>query len=170
MSIRPVTPADVPALAELHVRCWRVAYDGLVPAGALARFDAGEHAARWAARYDDPRPGRTELLAEDDGGLLGFVTYGSARPKAGEDVAGAEIYAIYVDPERWGTGAGHALMTRALDDLGARGVRPVRLWALDGNERARRFYLRHGFAEDGESAVYDFFGAELDIVRYTLDG
>ncbi|GLZ75607.1 N-acetyltransferase [Actinorhabdospora filicis] len=166
MRIRPVAPADVPALAALHVRCWRGAYEGLVPAEALARFDPDEHAARWAARLAERRPGRTELLAEDGGGPVGFVNYGDQRGEGG----GGEIYAIYVDPERWGTGAGHALMTRALEDLRGRGVSPVRLWALDGNERARRFYLRHGFSEDGESSVYDFFGAELDVVRYTFDG
>lgn len=169
MRIRPITRADVPACAELHVRCWRESYDGLVPADALARFDAGEHAQRWAARLDEPRPGRTELLAEDATGLLGFVNFGAYRPERGEG-DGAEIYSIYVDPGHWGTGAGHALLTRALADLRESGLTPVRLWALDGNERARRFYLRHGFAEDGESAVYDFFGAGLDVVRYTLDG
>ncbi|NUR29276.1 MAG: GNAT family N-acetyltransferase, partial [Catenulispora sp.] len=69
----------------------------------------------------------------------------------------------------WGTGAGHALMEAALARLRELGLSPVRLWALDGNERAARFYRRQGFALDGERTVYDFNGASLPISRYELD-
>jgi ribosomal protein S18 acetylase RimI-like enzyme len=38
---------------------------------------------------------------------------------------------------------GHALLTRAIGDA------PAYLWMLKGNDRAQRFYERHGFAFDG---------------------
>ena len=66
----------------------------------------------------------------------------------------AEIYAIYVRPSAWDGGVGTALLTAALADLGDRGSREVRVWALRGNSRAGDFYVRRGFRRaDGERPV-----------------
>jgi GNAT superfamily N-acetyltransferase len=79
------------------------------------------------------------------------------------------VYAIYVDPEHWSTGAGRALMTAALDYLTASGPRPVRLWALDGNERARRFYERCGFVADGAVGSHPVRDElEVPTIRFSL--
>jgi GNAT superfamily N-acetyltransferase len=55
------------------------------------------------------------------------------------------IWKLYVRPRHQGTGAGHALMARLLDE--APQGSDVALEYTDGNSRAARFYLRHGFAE-----------------------
>jgi len=175
LAIRPVRLGDVPVVAELHHRCWQVAYAGLVPAEALAAMDLARSTARWRLGLTDPPADRYQLLAERaDGEIVAFVTYGAYRED--HDAArrnarlGAEIYAIYADPGAWGTGAGHALMEAALDHLRELGLSPVRLWAMDGNERAARFYRRHGFTLDGAATVYEFNGAPLPISRYELAG
>jgi RimJ/RimL family protein N-acetyltransferase len=50
------------------------------------------------------------------------------------------------------------------------GPRPVRLWTLDGNERARRFYQRYGFVADGALGSHPVGdGVEVPTLRYTLD-
>ena len=55
------------------------------------------------------------------------------------------IWKLYLLPEHQGTGAGHALMDRLLAEAPAGSE--VLLEYTDGNERAARFYHRHGFAE-----------------------
>ena len=74
-----------------------------------------------------------------------------------------EIYAIYVHPDAWSTGAGRALMTAALDDLGAG---PVVLWVLTVNRRAQRFYRLAGFRPDGTEKLADMPDGQLPEIRY----
>ena len=83
------------------------------------------------------------------GGNQGFLCWQ-------ETADGAEIVAIHSLPESWGTGLGHAMLTRALEQIGNR---PVYLWAFRENTRARRFYERHGFHWDGSERVSEFDGA-----------
>ncbi|MBB6032557.1 GNAT family N-acetyltransferase [Phytomonospora endophytica] len=170
--IRPVALDDVRAVVELHHRCWRAAYAGLVPDEALDAMDLGRSVEQWRRGVLDPPADRFRLLAERTGSVVAFITYGTYRedhdPDRRDAALGGEIYAVYADPEAWGTGAGHALMTTALARLRELGLSPIRLWALDGNERAARFYLRHGFALDGARTVLDFNGASLPISRYEL--
>lgn len=173
LTVRPVLLGDVPVVAELHHRCWQVAYADLVPAEALAKMDLALSTARWRLGFIEPPVDRYQLLAEREGGeVVAFVSYGAYRED--HDTArrnaslGAEIYAIYADPRAWGIGAGHALMEAALTHLRELGMSPVRLWAMDGNERAAGFYRRHGFALDGATTVYEFNGAPLPISRYEL--
>ncbi len=49
---------------------------------------------------------------------------------------------LYVHPDHWGRGAGHALLTAAMSSADR-----LQLWAFQRNERARRFYAAHGFEE-----------------------
>ena len=52
--------------------------------------------------------------------------------------------------------------------LGDDCYRPVVLWVLADNARARRFYERAGFAADGSSKILTGLGGVLEI-RYTRD-
>lgn len=172
LTIRPIELGDVPLVAELHHRCWQAAYADLVPAEALAKMDLTESTARWQRGVIDPPAGRFQLLAEHESKVVAFISYGAYRddhdPDRRNPGHGGEIYSVYADPRSWGTGAGHALLEAALVHLRELGASPVRLWALDGNERADRFYRRHGFAPDGETMIYDFNGAPLPLSRYAL--
>jgi RimJ/RimL family protein N-acetyltransferase len=90
------------------------------------------------------------------GGEQGFLCWQET-----ED--GAEIVAIHSLPESWGTGLGHAMLTKALKQIGDR---QVSLWAFQENTRARRFYEKHGFRWDGSRRVSEFDGAvEVRYVR-----
>jgi RimJ/RimL family protein N-acetyltransferase len=85
------------------------------------------------------------------------------------------VYAIYVDPDRWSTGTGRALMDTAVAHLHDAGFVEIRLWVLDDNPRARRFYERAGFRADGVTKVDTFdaggrFETEAVEVRYALGG
>ena len=60
-----------------------------------------------------------------------------------------ELYAIYLDPDRIGTGPGRRLSEHAVEDLRSRGFDTATLWVLETNERARRFYEAAGWTHDG---------------------
>ena len=105
------------------------------------------------------------LLAEHACKPLGFVSYGPSRDDDAPET-GAEIYGLYVHPDAWSTGKGQQLHDGALAALGASGSTVVTLWVLTSNDRAQRFYSRHGWQLDGATKVVELDGVTLSEVRY----
>jgi ribosomal protein S18 acetylase RimI-like enzyme len=96
---------------------------------------------------------------------------GRARDESAPPPDGAgEVYAIYVHPERVGTGHGRILFAHAVGDLRARALDPLVVWVFEDNPRARRFYEAAGFRPDGARHEIDFDGVRVPEVRYRLDG
>lgn len=166
MRIRPATLDDAPAIAAVHVASWQGAYRGVFPDEVL---DGPEFAANrlrlWEQLLSEHAPGSVNLVAEHDGRAVGLL---HARPTRDEDAGAgtAEVVAIYAAPDSWGTGAGRALRSGALDALRDGGFSDVTLWALDSNERARRFYELAGFAPDGATKEDVMAGTPIREVRY----
>jgi ribosomal protein S18 acetylase RimI-like enzyme len=154
MRVRPARPEDAAAIADVHVRSWQTAYEHIFGSERLATLDFERRRAGWA---DAIERGHAVLVAEDDGGaVVGFVSVGDG-----------ELYAIYVRPEAWGTGAGPALMGEATRVLAADNDEAV-LWVLEDNARARRFYEREGWTLDGGTKDDEFLGVEVREVRYRI--
>jgi ribosomal protein S18 acetylase RimI-like enzyme len=165
MRIRKAVVDDAEAIARLNVLAWQVAYEGHMPADFLAALDPAARALRWREQMLATEPDQAVFVAENaDGTVIGFAACGNERT----DASAGEVFAIYVDPARWGAGAGRALMDAAVAHLTAAGPRPVRLWALDGNERARRFYERYGFVADGATGRHTIPDGEVPTLRFTL--
>ena len=78
-------------------------------------------------------------------------------------VAAPFLEAIYVRPSSWGGGLAVELHDAAVAELRARGVARARLWVLEGNARARRFYERLGWSPDGTSRVVEFPPNPIDL-------
>lgn len=153
--VRAATRADAPAIARVRVETWRAAYAGLIAPEVLDQLDAEREGARRAELWDeyhaDPRTG--EFVAQDGDDVVGWAATGPATDETpGEH---GQIFAIYVVPAHWSTGVGHVLLTAAEDHLPTAGYTRAVLWVLDGNERAARFYERHGWLEDGATLVED---------------
>jgi ribosomal protein S18 acetylase RimI-like enzyme len=165
--IRPITDADIDAVAAVRVRSWQVAYAGIVPADYLAAMDPVQDAER--RRSWPVPPGAQTLVAVAGGQVIGFVSFGPS-PDDEPGPAGGHLYAIYVDPASWGHGAGRRLIEGARRGLAAAGCTVMRLWVLEENHRARRFYERAGLAPDGTRNFYTPRGttAELPELRYAV--
>lgn len=163
--VRPAVVDDADAIARVQVRSWQVAYRGFMPDDLLDSLDVTAGARQQRERLGQLPPGAQCFVAIDPTGqTVGFVQVGDYEEGDGS----GQVYAIYVAPEHWSTGAGRALMAAALDFLTAGGPRPVRLWALDGNERARRFYERCGFVADGAVGSHHVRGElEVPIIRFS---
>jgi GNAT superfamily N-acetyltransferase len=78
-------------------------------------------------------------------------------------VAGEWLNGLYVRPEAWGTGVATRLHDRAVEAIRAGGHARARLWVLEDNVRARRFYERRGWLLDGTTRVVEFPPHPLDV-------
>jgi ribosomal protein S18 acetylase RimI-like enzyme len=160
--IRPASPDDALAIETIRVHGWRSAYRHVFPAAELDELPID--AERWRSRLHVPPPGWSTVVCEVEGRVVGFASTGPSRD---EDEIG-ELYAIYVDPDQWSTGAGRALMTEAEQRLAA-DYDAALLWVLEDNPRARGFYERAGWAPDGVRKAEERLGVRAAEVRYRKD-
>ncbi|MEV4344764.1 GNAT family N-acetyltransferase [Actinoplanes sp. NPDC049596] len=156
---------DAEALAEVHVRTWQTAYRGLVPQDHLDRMDPSTRRDGWRRRIQD-NPTGTLVLEDDDHGVAGFISVSPSRDADTDPRLIGEVQAIYVSPGHWDRGAGRLLMRAGLRRLHEAGFEQVILWALETNQRARRFYERGGWRLDGATKTDDSRGFPLVEVRY----
>jgi ribosomal protein S18 acetylase RimI-like enzyme len=147
-AIREAVPEDARAIAEIHVRSWQATYRGLLSDEYLDGLTVEDRVEQHRLSLEEPRAGWTTWVVDEGAGPVGFAITGpSEDADAGERTA--ELYAIYLDPERLGTGTGRRLFEHAVGDLRSRGFRAATLWVLETNERARGFYEAAGWAHDG---------------------
>lgn len=150
MNVRPAAGSDAAAIARVHVASWNAAYRGVIADEALDALTEERLASEWRAEIERPEvQGVTVAVVEDDDGLAGYARYGPARDDDLHPDRDAEVYGFYLHPDRWGKGAGRALMEHVRDDLRRRGFDVVTLWVVQVNERAQAFYRALGFEPDG---------------------
>jgi ribosomal protein S18 acetylase RimI-like enzyme len=163
MLVRGATPDDIRAIATIHVETWRAAYAGTVPAAHLAALSIDEREVRWGnilATSEAPT-----LVVEGERGVVGWCSYGKSRDPDRAPETG-ELWAIYVAPAHWSTGAGRALWLEARRALFEGCFCEATVWVFRGNARAIRFYERAGFVlEPGIDKTVTIGGAALVEVR-----
>jgi ribosomal protein S18 acetylase RimI-like enzyme len=168
VQIREATPADASAIAEVHVRSWQEAYRGQLTDDYLGGLKVEDRLEQHRRSLEEPMPDWRTWVAEDDDGLAGFAVTGPSQD-ADADPKTAEIYAIYLAPERIGSGVGRALFAHAVDDLRSRGFRTATLWVLETNERTRRFYEIAGWRPDGTTTSERVDCEMRPTVRYRVE-
>ena len=139
IDVRRVVPGEWAVLRDVRLRAL------LDAPAAFASTYAREVAfgeAEWRARIG----GGPWWLALAGDVPVGLVA-GYATPEDG-DVR--HLVAMRVEPAARGAGAATALVEAVCAWAAADGGRVVSLWTADGNDRARRFYQRLGFAGTGE--------------------
>ncbi|WP_282082685.1 GNAT family N-acetyltransferase [Streptomyces tendae] len=164
--VREMVLADCDRVALIRVRGWQSAYRGLMPQPYLDAMDPAADAERRRALFARAPEGVVNLVAEDeDGAVVGWACHGPYRD--GEvRTADAELYALYVDAGRLGTGVGRALTQESVRRCESAGHPRMLLWVLEGNARARRFYERAGFCPDGAEEPFEVDGVAVPEVRY----
>ena len=134
--IRPATGADMAAVADLWHEGWHAGHAGHVPPGLTA--------ARTLAAFHERTPARvadTTVALAGSGELLGFVM-----------VVGDEVEQVFVGPAARGTGLARDLLAEAERQVAAGGHREAWLAVVVGNARARRFYEKRGWRDEGDLA------------------
>ena len=61
----------------------------------------------------------------------------------------AHLTGLFIAPEVWGRGYGHALLCAAHDVMRKQGFIRARLWVAVGNDRAMRLYASEGWRQTG---------------------
>jgi ribosomal protein S18 acetylase RimI-like enzyme len=137
--VRPGTAGDAAIVAEIWKLGWRDGHLGLVP-DELARARTDESFAERASdRVDDT------TVAVVDGAVAGFVM-----------VVDAEVEQVYVGSAYRGSGVADALLTEAERQVREGGRSQAWLAVVEGNARARAFYERNGWRDDG---AFDYAAA-----------
>ncbi len=165
--VRTAVPDDAAALAAVHVRSWQAAYRGVLSDTFLDSLTPETRLDWWRGRLARVPPRWDVLVAEEEGEVVGFASTGTTDDADRRDPTWGELYALYVEPGRWGRGVGQNLLEASETRLRKAGFTDALLWVVAENERARRFYEAGGWEEDGTSKIM-FIGTEgVRVVRYT---
>ena len=173
--VRVATPADAAAIRAVQARTWLATYPseelGITREG-LRRHLEGEKGERIADRITWTRMRIEAHAARPDGGcdfvaVLGGEIVGFTAPFV-ESSGRRRVGALYVLPAVQGSGLGHRLLQQNLAWHGE--DQDVYLTVAAYNERAKRFYARHGFVLTGqhgedELVIDGVVMPELEMVR-----
>lgn len=151
--LRPARDQDAPAVAAVWESAWRDGHLGHVPGELVALRTPESFRLRAAAMIS-----RT-TVASSGAGIAGFAA-----------VDGDEVAQVFVAESARGSGVAGALLGEAERRVAAAGYRTAWLAVVAGNARARRFYERSGWFDDGpfEYAAPDSGGTvTVPCHRYT---
>lgn len=130
--LRPANLSDAPAVATIWFEGWCDGHLGHVPEEALASRTLETFQARAPDRMEDC------TVAEIGGNVAGFVM-----------VVKDEAEQVYLDRAHRGSGLATVLLTEAEGQIADAGYDRAWLAVVPGNERARAFYERQGWHDEG---------------------
>lgn len=140
--LRSATPDDASGIARIWYDGWRDGHLGHVADELVAVRTRESFDQRAAARVGDT------VVATVDGAVAGFIM-----------VVGDEVEQVYVAGEHRGTGLAAVLLNEAERLVAANGRSRAWLAVAPGNARARRFYERSGWTDEG---LFDYPAATAD--------
>jgi GNAT superfamily N-acetyltransferase len=155
VAVRAAMPADVPAMARLHVDSWQATYSDVFAPETFAEFSLAAREAMWGvvvATMHERGDERLQLLVAQrhdvPGELAGFIAGGPFRAAEGAEPAppgSGEVRALYLAPALQRQGIGRSLFDAGCAWLRKAGFVDMKLWVIDGNP-AMRFYEAMGCA------------------------
>ena len=161
VTFRDAVPDDAEALSSLGRRTFVATFGHLYAPEDLDSFLLSHEPEAWEAQLSDPA--YAVRLAEDHGQAVGYCKIGP--PELPFTSPGAmDLRQLYF-LESW-KGGGHAvaLLDWAVGEARRRGAAALYLSVFTDNERARRFYQRHGFTEVGPYKFMVGDHADDDII------
>ncbi len=132
VTLRPATAEDISSIALIWHRGWQDGHVGHVPEELTAVRTERSFWSRAAQRLPDT------TIAEIEGGVAGFVM-----------VVGDEVEQVYVGRDHRGSGVASVLLAEAERRVQQGGHDTAWLAVVAGNERARRFYAKSGWVDEG---------------------
>ena len=132
VTLRLATATDVPAIARIWREGWADGHAGHVPEALVAERAPESFHRRTMERIS------STWVADSAGAVAGFVM-----------VVDAEVEQIYVDRSWRGEGVAERLLRHAEAVIGQGGRRTAWLAVVAGNTRARRFYAKLGWRDQG---------------------
>jgi ribosomal protein S18 acetylase RimI-like enzyme len=137
-TLRFATPGDAAAIARIWHAGWQDAHLGNVPDALLTARTPESFVERAEDRAANSDAEAKTVVADVDGTVAGFIM-----------VLDDEVEQVYVDAAFRGGAVAPALLAEAERLVAAGGHPTAWLAVVAGNARARRYYERHGWADDG---------------------
>lgn len=159
MSVRVGWADDATGVADVQVRAWRQAYDGLLPGEVLTAMDPEDVAAAWHTSLNHPRDARNRVLvALERNTIRGFAITGPAADPDCDPVADGEVSELTVDPGHTRRGHGSRLVQACADTLRADRFTRAVLWLNSDDDVRRGFLTEAGWGPDGAHRELDLRG------------
>jgi len=151
MHVRPVDPVEIDRLAGIWYDGWQDAHAGILPPELARRRTLDSFRDRLRATLESLR-----------------VVGPPADPVGFCFVRGDELCQLYVSATARGSGAAATLIADAEARMREAGVETAWLACAVGNERAARFYEKHGWRRVGTVMHQpdDSGGIEFEVWRY----
>jgi ribosomal protein S18 acetylase RimI-like enzyme len=162
MTFRDAGPADAALLARLGARSFFETFGHLYDPADLALFLASHGVAHWQRELADPA--FAVRLGEVDGAFAAYAKLGPPSLPFTPRGHSIELRQFYVLKPWQGSGAARTLMDGVLAEARRRGAEHLYLSVFTDNHRARRFYARYGFVEEGPYRFMVGNHADEDIV------
>ena len=156
MVIRPIRPDEWPALRELRLRALADAPDAF---GATFDQEAADPDDAWQHRANRP-DGIMVVAVDADARFVGMASGGPAW----DEIEGAALYGMWVDPAARGQGVGESLIGVIASWAQAAGYERIGLGVTIGNVAAEHLYQRLGFEDTG--LRYDLRDDTDLVIRY----
>lgn len=168
VNIRSAGRCDVPKIAAVNVQGWQAAFRDIIPEDFLDRMDPEERHTFIGQMISVGDPYHV-AVAEEDGEVVGFVMLGPPISEDLESSAIHELYSLYIEPDRVGTGLGRSLMDHALEYLRNGVWNEAILWTFRDAQRTSRFYETAGWYRDGGEKTEEIpEGNPVSQVRYRI--
>ncbi|KUH66848.1 acetyltransferase [Mycolicibacterium novocastrense] len=169
IEVTAAVEADLPELADVAARTFPLACPPAVTPDNVAAFIA-ENLSESRFRDYLVDPDRVVLVARTGPSITGYAMLIRGVPddsdvqRAVEPRPAVEVSKIYVLPEHHGSGVATALMQATLEVAEGLGAAVVWLGVNQQNQRAQRFYAKHGFAISGTKTFRLGAAVENDYV------
>lgn len=159
---RDARPEDAPAIARLGAVTFVETFGELYDPADLALFLQSHAVADWQRQLADPD--YAVRVGEADGKLGAYAKVGPPSLPFTPRGHSTELRQFYIRKPWHGSGAAAELMTWVLDEARRRDAKHLYLSVFTDNHRARRFYARYGFVEEGPYTFMVGNHADEDIV------
>ena len=145
VTIRPATPADLPALGRLGAALVRLHY-GFDPDRFMAAGPGTEEGYAWFLGRELKGKDSVVFVADRDGQIVGYV-YGVLEPRDWTELRDAAgfISDVVVDEPARRSGIAARLVETAAAWLEEHGAPRIMLWTAEKNEPAQRLFEQLGF-------------------------
>ncbi len=144
MRLRSAEIADCAAIATTWHDGWRDGHIGHVPDELVPERTPESFLSRTSTRIAEPGDATTivaEIEIDGEPAVAGFIM-----------IVDDELEQIYVGADHRGSGLADVLLAEAERSIGAAGFETAWLAVVAGNARARAFYEKRGWADDGDLA------------------
>jgi len=161
--IRPANIFDAPVLGDLHAASWRHAYRYLLSDEFLAEDVAAQQVSLWTQRLSQPAANEHVFLAGTGYAALGFVSmFGEQDSEWGSFLNNLHVHHSH---QRMGIGTRllHACARLCIERYRHAGLY---LWVAQTNDKAQRFYLRHGALNYGEGLWASPEARQVGLYRF----